>query len=92
MSDRVPGAACPQCGATLDAAQRPNSDGLRPKVGDVTTCLYCTAVLEFTIGMALVPASDQTLAKIAGDPCFKRANEFAAMFANRQKNKPIGSI
>ncbi len=41
-------AACPKCGATIDAATKIEGDEKRgPKEGDWSICCYCTAVLVY---------------------------------------------
>lgn len=50
----VPLAHCPACNATLSAATNAAGDDAHPAAGDLTICLYCTAVMRFDD--ALVPA------------------------------------
>jgi len=42
---------CPQCKATLDGASHADST---PEPGDLTICVYCTALLQFSDSMTLV--------------------------------------
>jgi len=43
---------CPRCDNKLDGFTE-MKEGTTPKSGDVTVCLYCSAVLEFTDDMML---------------------------------------
>jgi len=51
---------CPTCGELLDAFshQDPNA---KPIPGDLTICVYCSEVLEFTNTMDLKLASPETI-------------------------------
>lgn len=39
---------CPQCGHVNDAATHLNAEPMTPAAGDVSICLYCSAVCVFT--------------------------------------------
>jgi hypothetical protein len=49
----VPETPCPACGRTLDGALAMAHDGGGPKPGDVTVCIDCESLLEFTDGPGL---------------------------------------
>jgi hypothetical protein len=48
MTNKMPVCQCPTCESKLDAASA--SDGSETTImpGDVTICVYCTEILEFT--------------------------------------------
>jgi hypothetical protein len=51
-TSRVPGYECPCCKRMLDGAAAPGADYV-PSEGDITICLYCATILEYSQGMAL---------------------------------------
>jgi hypothetical protein len=51
---------CPSCHKCLDASTHPKGNA-KPKPGDVSVCMYCTAPLQFTAGLALVPLDLSTV-------------------------------
>jgi hypothetical protein len=53
MTTRLPLCLCPVCESKLDAATATDDDNVVPKSGDVTICIYCTSVLEFTDDMTV---------------------------------------
>lgn len=48
----MPPAACPYCDKMLDAADS-YRDGITPKPGDVTVCIYCAQASFFTTTLHL---------------------------------------
>lgn len=58
---RVPPEPCPHCGAVHDGAGSLIHDS-RPKPGDVTVCILCAGVGEFTEDLKLRPLSDSDIA------------------------------
>lgn len=61
--NRVPLQQCPWCAARLDAVSGP--DGLMPRPGDLTICLYCGGVSEFTENLELQFPNGHTIEEIA---------------------------
>lgn len=53
---------CPGCGKKLDAVSAVDKENLMPKEHDVTICLGCGTVLEFTSDLGLIKATDVILA------------------------------
>lgn len=53
---KTPGTFCPVCKSALDCASDPLGDAT-PKPGDVSYCVYCSAILTFTqdLGLVLAP-------------------------------------
>ena len=53
---------CPSCDKTLNGW----SDQLKetPRPGDLTVCVYCSEILEFTAEMGLQSASAETIADV----------------------------
>lgn len=49
----MPTTPCPGCGHELTAATSPDDESLQPKAGDLTVCVYCTAMLRFDKTMHL---------------------------------------
>jgi|GEM_PF-5120598 len=72
-NEALRGKSCPTCKAVLDAAAAGDGSDKEPQPGDVTVCFRCGAVLQFMIGLALIPAPDNVLVELAGDESFKRA-------------------
>jgi hypothetical protein len=56
VTTRLKPCPCPNCGYGLDAATAAFED-VRPKPGDLTVCIKCAALLEFTDGMGYAPAN-----------------------------------
>lgn len=61
MSSRHPSCPCPSCGREIDAATHAGRGEATPKVGDVSVCFYCAAVLEYGPGLILLPLDIETL-------------------------------
>jgi hypothetical protein len=53
---------CPSCDKTLDGFSAQHKE--IPKPGDLTVCVYCSEILEFTAEMELQSASAETIADI----------------------------
>lgn len=53
---------CPRCNKTLDGWS--HEGNAKPKKGDVTVCVYCSAVLQFTKKLRLKHASAKAIAEI----------------------------
>lgn len=49
----LPATACPNCGKVLDAATSYQGDEFRPRPTDITVCIWCASVLQFSEGMTL---------------------------------------
>lgn len=54
---------CPTCGYEMDAATAIAGDG-RPSVGDISLCINCGEVLEFSEGFRLEVASLKALMQL----------------------------
>lgn len=70
-SNRLPNAyaACPCCGAKLDAVSGISDEGSIPEPGDFSICLYCGTILEYEEGFFLHVASDESLSRLnASEP------------------------
>jgi hypothetical protein len=52
-SRRMAPQPCPACRRKLDAAAAADRSGARPKVGDLSVCLYCGARLRYGLGLVL---------------------------------------
>lgn len=57
---------CPQCGYHLDAATGINGDTI-PESGDISICVNCAAILEFTEDLTLQILSKEELRKLTKD-------------------------
>jgi hypothetical protein len=84
-----PAPACPGCGEILSGATAVDLSGRAPKSGDVTICLYCTAVLEFVnnegaLNLALVHGDELILA--LANPKIRKARQ--VILANRALRLP----
>jgi len=53
----VPAVGCPVCGKQLDRARAISTRG--PKPGDLSLCIYCTAVLRFNNDLTLRECTDE---------------------------------
>lgn len=54
---------CPECGTRLDGFDPSLSGaGAIPAAGDVTICMYCATILEFTVASTLVVPPAERLA------------------------------
>ncbi|HTH42901.1 MAG TPA: hypothetical protein VL498_07035 [Terracidiphilus sp.] len=53
--------SCPQCRHELDAATKVTGNAGGPDPGDLTVCLNCGTILQFTPALALERASRETL-------------------------------
>jgi hypothetical protein len=67
----LPARKCPTCGYEMDGTARIRDrddkvmGDLPPEVGDITLCVNCGEVLEFTEGLKLQLASLNTLVKLS---------------------------
>jgi hypothetical protein len=61
VTTRLKASPCPCCGYELDAATAAFED-VRPAQGDLTVCIKCAALLEFTHDMRYAPADTRKLA------------------------------
>lgn len=61
VTTRLKPSPCPNCGYAMDAVTAAFED-VRPKPGDVTVCIKCAALLEFTDDMRYAPANTRRLA------------------------------
>lgn len=61
MSNTIVESKCPTCAANLSAATTMDDPTAVPSVGDVSVCLYCGEVLEFTEDMSLKKIDIETL-------------------------------
>lgn len=50
---------CPVCDVSISLVFRLDDPAIKPKVGDLTVCFQCTAVLRVDIGYQLKALSDQ---------------------------------
>lgn len=58
---QLPPCKCPTCDTILDAATSTDGYDTTPKAGDVTVCIYCNDVLEFTDDMEFIHVDIKTL-------------------------------
>jgi len=65
-SFHVPPVMCPSCGKHLDAASSPDDD-VKPSVGDISVCIYCSHICVFGDDMVLRNPTDEEMLQIAGD-------------------------
>jgi hypothetical protein len=82
MTVRLPPCLCPVCESKLDAAAATNGDGSPPKSGDVTVCIYCTALLEFTDDLKVKQVDIKSVEPELRDV-------IAIMIVEIQDNKPM---
>jgi hypothetical protein len=61
MTNKMPVCQCPTCESTLDAALASDGSDLAVVPGDVTMCVYCTEILEFTEEFMLTKVDINTL-------------------------------
>lgn len=57
---------CPSCYRKLDMANDPEEKFV-PKKGDLTVCIYCQEVLEFTDDLNIKKLSEETYNKLSND-------------------------
>lgn len=50
---RLPPMECPHCHVVHDAASDPNKENPAPKPGDLTICIECAGIAQFTGAMQL---------------------------------------
>ena len=55
---------CPKCGKVMDAATSVLHDPTQPKAGDISICLYCRNVAEFTADLTLRTLTNSDIAKL----------------------------
>ena len=56
---------CPRCGKTLDGWSIGSDDSkTKPQAGDLTVCIYCSAVLQFTEVMELIMAPAEAILEV----------------------------
>ena len=63
--DRVPKRHCPQCGSPNEAHSCINDIGVEhthPEAGDVSICLYCSALMIYTEDSLRDPSREEYLA------------------------------
>jgi hypothetical protein len=58
-----PEARCPACQTTLDGASS-MGDRPMPRPGDLSVCVYCTALLEFNTDLTLRLAPTESLLRL----------------------------
>jgi hypothetical protein len=61
MTTQMPACLCPTCESKLDAATAFDDSGATARPGDVTICVYCNEILEFTEELMLVKVDITTL-------------------------------
>jgi transcription elongation factor Elf1 len=61
MTTHMPTCYCPTCETKLDAATALDESGHGPISGDVTICIYCGEILEFTAEMLVAKVDITTL-------------------------------
>ena len=61
-TEKIQSCNCPNCNVPLDAVTDPSEQNKLPSPGDVTLCLYCDELLEFTDDMMLQPINIKELA------------------------------
>lgn len=55
---------CPNCKKLLDSFTAVSVSGSVPKPGDITVCLYCSTVLQFSDDLSLIEAEADEIVKI----------------------------
>lgn len=78
---RMAAQPCPGCGAHLDAATGVLGDE-GPRKDDLTICVYCAGLLQFTIGGLVLLRGAQRLAALE-DPEVRRTMLAVAMMSRR---------
>lgn len=76
---------CPYSFQKLDRPVPGDLSERVPRPGDVTVCLHCQAVLEFTETMAFKPATDEKLVAMGGDRPFKVALRTAEILSSNPR-------
>jgi len=61
---RLASYSCPKCGKVMDAATSAINDAAPPRAGDISICLYCRNVAEFTADLKLRTLTDSDIAKL----------------------------
>jgi hypothetical protein len=61
MTTQMPACLCPTCESKLDAATAFDDSGATASPGDVTICVYCNEILEFTEEFMLAKVDITTL-------------------------------
>lgn len=67
VSHRTPTDHCPACEYKLDAATSAAGDGAKPSAGDVSLCINCGALLEYTDDLHVIPMPRGTRDKLSPD-------------------------
>ena len=57
----MPISICPQCGKKIDAAISASGEHVMPESGDVTICVYCGVLLEYTDQLLVSILPSETL-------------------------------
>ena len=63
--DAVPPSPCPHCHKVMDAATHEDRV-VRPKPGDISICIYCAGVAQFSPELALVAFSEDEMRHLPG--------------------------
>lgn len=67
-ANKIPPITCPVCQHRHNSAVNISGpDDPAPIVGDISICIYCTAVLEFDKNMHLVRLTNETAKKLTVD-------------------------
>lgn len=74
---------CPHCKTKLDGYTSLD-EGSRPTSGDVTVCVSCSSVLQFTDGMGLKLADADIIAQV-DFPMLQKAQQVAKMYQAQSK-------
>jgi hypothetical protein len=72
---------CPKCETVLDGATDLDGKGVAPSPGDITMCIYCHTVMEFTDDMQFAEFDVTTLPQADQDI-------FTTMMRQYDKFKP----
>jgi C4-type Zn-finger protein len=74
----TPAPCCPVCRTALSGVMSLDDDPQRrPVIGDLTICVYCSAILEFKTLDTLIAVTGAALREALRDPDIRRAIEIA---------------
>lgn len=85
----LPPTVCPVCDYTLDACSGMNAESQQdgPEPGDVTVCMRCGSVLQYTDGMSVIRITPEKKAQIDADPEWRSVLDTA--IAGVQSIRPL---
>jgi hypothetical protein len=76
---------CPHCRHELNAATDTLREGDRPQPGDISVCVYCAGINQWSADMTLEAVTGDELVLVLADPMVKKA---IAVVKSHHWNRP----